>query len=53
MNKRKVKLSGTEEVLTDEQLDSFDEPQETYWDDSEQYELDQLIGDFDNDVYFG
>jgi hypothetical protein len=53
MAKRKVKIIGSEEVLTESQMDSFDEPQETYWDDSEQYEMDQLIGDnYDNDVYF-
>ena len=51
---RKVKLIDGKEALTDSQMDSFDDVQceEYYWNDAEQYELDQLTGDFENDVYF-
>ena len=51
---RKVKIVGGEEVLTESQMDSFDDIQceEYYRSDADEYELNQLMGDYENDVYF-
>jgi hypothetical protein len=43
---------NSEQLLTKNQMEAFDDVEtESYWNDAEQYELDQLTGDM-NDVYF-